>query len=480
MNKTIQVNIAGLAFALSTEAHARLSNYLDFLNQHYHSHEQKSEILEGIEERIAELFLTKRNSEFPINLEIVEEVIGILGDPETIEQEEPRNQFQTKTSNYRKRRLFRDPNHKVIGGVLAGIAHYLGIRPIFIRILFVIAFIILDDMAEIIPHIDSTLFSFITLMITYLGFCLYIPVAKTTEEQWEMMGEASDLNSIQNSANPHIYNKQTFNPKRPDSLLGRLIAAFVKLIGVFLIITGVCALTSVIVGFFFIQLTEGISWVDLLTLLNIKTPLTLLVLTFMVVVLPIIILLYLGTKLTFGFASPKWHPLLILVLLFIVSTTALSLLAVPSIKPYTHHQSLQVQDDSISKLDSDTIQITRLFPDGINALDYKPFKSDVEDCQAENTIYINKKDKSFVVFPFIDIDTDDDSISASHLEYRLKEFNNHVIFGTSQINIQIPSYTIQNNKIILRGKKINMMQPWDRKIETIELNLTPQKIIIWK
>jgi hypothetical protein len=62
MKEIIKISIAGVAFILEQNAYEILDNYLDELKRHYSSDSSNNEIVDDIEERIAELFVEKRGN----------------------------------------------------------------------------------------------------------------------------------------------------------------------------------------------------------------------------------------------------------------------------------------------------------------------------------------------------------------------------------------------------------------------------------
>ena len=56
MNKTVNVNLAGIVFHIDENAFETLNNYLNALKNHFKNEEGGDEILKDIEGRIAELF----------------------------------------------------------------------------------------------------------------------------------------------------------------------------------------------------------------------------------------------------------------------------------------------------------------------------------------------------------------------------------------------------------------------------------------
>jgi hypothetical protein len=83
MNKTININLAGLFFHIDEDAYQRLQRYIAAVRKSFAGTSGADEIMSDIESRIAELFLEKRANEMQvISITHVEEVIGIMGQPE--------------------------------------------------------------------------------------------------------------------------------------------------------------------------------------------------------------------------------------------------------------------------------------------------------------------------------------------------------------------------------------------------------------
>lgn len=88
MKQVDKVSIGGYAFTMESEAAQAARIYLEQLGDYYKS----SEVMEGIEERMAELLLEKTPSEGVVDLATVNGIIEILGRPERIEAEEPKKE----------------------------------------------------------------------------------------------------------------------------------------------------------------------------------------------------------------------------------------------------------------------------------------------------------------------------------------------------------------------------------------------------
>ena len=105
MNKTVNINLAGIVFHINEDAFEILKNYLNTLKDHFKNEEGADEILKDIEGRIAELFTERLSSKEAVSLTDVNEIISIMGDPsqydDEIEQEKPQ-EHQHKEEDLRK------------------------------------------------------------------------------------------------------------------------------------------------------------------------------------------------------------------------------------------------------------------------------------------------------------------------------------------------------------------------------------------
>lgn len=187
MNKTFNINLGGYPFTIDEDAYLHLKQYLDALRQHFQSYDSADEIITDIESRTAELIHTRLENRKIINLNDIQAAIARMGTPEDFGSEsffeEDMEYGKTDTSNKYNtgKRLYLNPEDKVIGGVCSGMSAYFGIHdPVWIRILFaVLAF---GSVGFIIP------LYFILMMI--------LPKAETAAQKLEMQGKPIDVNSI--------------------------------------------------------------------------------------------------------------------------------------------------------------------------------------------------------------------------------------------------------------------------------------------
>ncbi len=221
MKKTVTVNIGGIVFHIDEDAFELLHKYLETIKAHFHTSEGKEEITSDIEARIAELFSEKlKNGKQVVSIEDVNEAIAIMGKPEEFGGDESnssnasdktkgennqhsdgqygysygynyggkRENYQY-TGTYTKRRVYRNPDDKVLGGVCSGISSYLDIDPLWMRLIFAVMF-----------------FGFGSGLLIYIILWIIIPEAKTTAEKLEMRGEKVNVENIEKNIKEEMDN----------------------------------------------------------------------------------------------------------------------------------------------------------------------------------------------------------------------------------------------------------------------------------
>jgi phage shock protein PspC (stress-responsive transcriptional regulator) len=115
-----------------------------------------------------------------INIEDVDEVIQIMGQPSDFAPDDDSRDDETFI-RYQKR-LYRDPENKVIGGVCSGIGAYFNLDPIWVRILFVLLVLA--------PGFG---------ILLYIILWLVVPEARTAAERLEMRGHPVTISTLENS-----------------------------------------------------------------------------------------------------------------------------------------------------------------------------------------------------------------------------------------------------------------------------------------
>jgi phage shock protein PspC (stress-responsive transcriptional regulator) len=186
MNKTVNINLAGIFFHVDEDAYNVLKNYLDTIKMSFKNTEGSLEIIADIEARIAELFseLLQSKAEV-ISLKEVDEVIAIMGQPEDYLDEEALNEeqpsFDTQSSTNTNKKLYRDVNDRYISGVCSGIGHYVGLDSLWVRLLFILLLFISAG----------------TIVPVYIILWVLVPEAITTADKLRMIGQPINVSNIE-------------------------------------------------------------------------------------------------------------------------------------------------------------------------------------------------------------------------------------------------------------------------------------------
>ncbi len=189
MKKTVSINLGGYSFYIDEDAYEELKRYLKNLELHFEREESSAEILSDIETRLAELFRARLTGyKQVITIEDVREITKVLGTPEDISDSESAGGHE-KFSSPGYRRIYRDPDRRIIGGVCAGIGAYWNIDPIILRVIF-IALVLAGGLGGLI----------------YLILWIVIPEAKTTAQKIEMKGDPVNIHNIKESVKKEFDN----------------------------------------------------------------------------------------------------------------------------------------------------------------------------------------------------------------------------------------------------------------------------------
>ena len=290
MKKTFNINISGVVFTIDEDAYNLLNDYLDTLQHAFQGSDDPHELLKDIENRIAEL-LTADMAEgrCVVTLSDVEEIITRIGRPEEMldddamgngafsqqidaevkETEGDAGNEKGKgsmpppynpTENRKTRKLFRDPQNAMLGGVCAGLAAYLNIDVSLVRLLTV----------------AISLLSVSTAAIVYLILWIVVPEARTPYERMQMSGEEPTIANIGRTVTDSL--KDVFgngpggDPRRPASESGwkrfadglanvfGLIAKILLICLIVVAIPVVGALAVALVGCIFALIVFSTSW----------------------------------------------------------------------------------------------------------------------------------------------------------------------------------------------------------------------------
>ncbi|MDD3320445.1 MAG: DUF2807 domain-containing protein [Paludibacter sp.] len=246
MKKTLTVNLNNIVFHIDDDAYDMLQTYLSEIAEHFQAEDERKEIMNDIEARIAELFTEKlQRNKNVINLTDVQEIIEIMGKPSQYadEDEEPQQQKSDKKQQ-KTRRFYRDPENAVLGGIAGGIAAYFDWDVTLIRILLVV--LVFLGVGFIIP--------------IYIVVWFVAPQALTASQRLEMQGEDVTVDNIKAEMNNVKNYMESDKFKQSASTVGEKSLDILKLffkvvfgfIGAILGIVGVVLIGALIMLMFFL------------------------------------------------------------------------------------------------------------------------------------------------------------------------------------------------------------------------------------
>lgn len=317
MKKTFTINISGTIFHIEEDAYEVLQKYLVNLKNHFGIDEEGKEIISDIEARIAEIFSEKTNDDKKVvTLEWVNEVIEIMGTPEDFAEVEGEEEPPLAGEAKRKRRLYRDPDHRVLGGVCGGLGAYFNMDPVILRIIFAVLFLVTSGAA----------------LLAYFILWIAVPKAINTAQRLEMRGQEATVKNIEKSIKEEVSEvKESYKKFKESDTYSKgkkgvetagdvtynvakvILKIFVIIIGIILLISGFFGIlgliSSMVIGHSFVQgwpLIWGpeIYAPDFLThFVNPGTMTFGMITVALLAGIPMLAMLFIGTKLVFRYKS---------------------------------------------------------------------------------------------------------------------------------------------------------------------------------
>ena len=267
MNKTVNINLGGMFFHIDEDAYQKLTRYFDAIKRSLSKSSGQEEIIKDIEMRVSELLTEKQKTEkHVVTLKEVDEIVAVMGQPEDyiIEEDGPNTTSNNDFSAPRRaKKLYRDKENGMIGGVATGLGHYFGIDAVWLKIMFLV----------------FVFAGFGTGILAYIILWIVTPEAITTSEKLEMTGEPVTISNIEkkvreefdsvtgklkNADYDKFGNQVKSGAEKLGSGLGDFISTvfkiFAKFLGVVLIMGGLTMLVMLFIGVFTLGTSSSIDF----------------------------------------------------------------------------------------------------------------------------------------------------------------------------------------------------------------------------
>jgi len=199
MKTTITINLGGIVFHIDDDAYEMLHNYLIAVERQFSGEDERKEVMSDIESRLSELFTEILGQKRDVIMkDDVEKIFEIMGEPEDFRDDEAQKESTDSADRESKRRrmdykatkrLYRDPDNRMLGGVCGGLGAWFSTDPLLFRIIFIILF-----------------------FVGSVGFWIYIilwitiPEAATTAQKLEMRGEPITIENIKRAVRDEFEN----------------------------------------------------------------------------------------------------------------------------------------------------------------------------------------------------------------------------------------------------------------------------------
>lgn len=272
MDKTYNISLGGFAFMIDEVAYNSLKRYLSDIRVSLRNSPGVDEIIYDVEYRMAELLRQKMMGREVVNPSDVAYLVETMGQPEDFYNEEFLDDEPTISSGTRSysksgigvKKLFRDPDDKMLGGVCSGIAHYIGVDAVWVRLFLVLM-----------PFLDFIFLGISTgmLIFTYIILWLIIPLAKTTSDKLQMRGEPVNVDSIKdffgNSPENIRENVKDFGndarrvAQNSGSIIGDILKIIVKVMAAIFIFFLLMIALSLLIAFMVAIFGIGIAGISL-------------------------------------------------------------------------------------------------------------------------------------------------------------------------------------------------------------------------
>lgn len=446
MNKTIIININSIVFHIEQDAYEHLNAYLQEVKKHFNDDEGSKEIIEDIESRISEIFNEniQPGRKEVINKQDVEEMINQMGrvsdfsemGEEEFSKDSAKEEATEEKTFSTAKKLMRDPDDKILGGVSSGLALYFGLDALWVRL----AWLILVLLAG-------------TGVLFYIILWVLLPVAKNRADRMAMRGKTPNIQNFKKSFEEELGGLQE-NISNPNSGLRKGIQVFVdivvrffKLIGLFILAVFALTFGLMLIGLFiglivvFLALIGVISndyrpdfYPGFIDYLSSFESIIALVFGFLTIVIPVFAIFYLFIRILFKQKAMNNILTLSLAAIWVISLIGLIY--------YINLAALDFAETSTIKIEEE-LQPQDIFVFEQN--DVNVFRTEKENKSKlkiiQNDVNVRRKNNISIRFESLD------SVSAPYIEYNYSAKGKTLGLASERAST-IEYSAVQNNELI--------------------------------
>ncbi len=471
-----------MPFTLAEDAYSVLKVYLDHLRRYYSGREGGFEIVDGIEERIAELLAERTDMGVRVVSKAdIDNVLEIMGPPEVIEEEdEGAGPEAYQNSPNPPKKLYRDIDHKVVGGVCSGLAAYFNIDVIIIRVLY-LAFLFIPSVIHVTTHIKywgNLGFNFPWFFVLlYLIMWIIIPAAHTVEEKYAMRGEPLSARGVQRTRRP-VATPRYSSESRPTSVernkfLGVLGRVFAVLVGLFFLISSSAVLIAIVVAFFATGFALNFFPTALLDVFAFPANMIWFkIFTLLILIIPVLGFIHLGSILVFNIKGHRWIGA---TLFFVWLASLIGLIIIGSQGAGNFRRHALFEESIPLELTSDTLYIEMESQDD--------FMFERYWLQADNSYYKlgwiagDRNKVSLVAFPPLTIVRQAESETPSVL-VRSRSFGRSERSAEMAAESLKPVLDIKGNVLSIHAFEACQENPWEGNTGSLRLYVPGDQVII--
>lgn len=363
MDKTVSISIGGFSFVLDEIAYNKLKTYLQDVKTSLRGTEGVEDIIEDVEIRISELFRERLKFREVVNEDDINFVIATMGHPDQYKVEEDEENERTSTnSSYNSssnnqsyggqqtsaKRLYRDPDDTIVTGLSAGLAHYMGVDPWFVRSIWLVLGVL---------GIFTAGVSFLLVLFCYFILLIFVPKAKTTSEKLQMYGQPANIDTLKKNVE-QASDAVVSGSKELSNKLGGAFGVFGRIllwfIGFIILSSGV---GLIIGGFFFFFTTWTEMPTELFGYLVEEEWMNMAAKIFggILMVIPGVLLTILGVKCFWNGVKVSKAVIFGSIALWFVALFAIIGISVSTASKF--RSNVEMTDDKILNIPSDTLQI---------------------------------------------------------------------------------------------------------------------------